>query len=458
MGVYLTSGARSGFFETARAWKWRAEKHSYVMPSLPRVELITLGDELLLGIRENGHLAYLGGMLAQHGLEIARNLVIRDDYEEILGQFREAWESADVVITTGGLGPTSDDNTREAVAEVLGVPLEYDPLIEESIQERFKRMGNRTMNERERKQCFRLAGAEVLVNRHGTAPGMYFRFNGKTLVMLPGPATELKPMFEREVLPRLRDAGVLSGDHAYLQIRTYGISESTLEEGLRPVLGRHPGLGVAYCAHQGLIDVRVSAGERTDISWDVLRQIGRECRDVLGEDFVCCGNAGLAAVVFEQLRALEKTLAVAESCTGGLLSNAFTDLPGVSKVFRGGVVCYNNDAKMALLDVPESILQQHGAVSAETAVAMVMGAAERFEADYALSVTGFAGPGGGTAENPVGTVYMGYQSPVGVWSRKFVYPGDRLTVKARAVNAALDWMRRKLNKYKVEDMLATLNH
>jgi len=181
-------------------------------------------------------------------------------------------------------------------------------------------------------------------------------------------------------------------------------------------------------------------------------------RAVLNEDFVCFGHATLAEVVLDELRARDATLALAESCTGGLLANAFTDIPGASKSFLGGVVSYTNDAKVQLLDVPESLLDQHGAVSAEAAVAMVAGAVERFGADYALSVTGFAGPDGGTVEAPVGTVYFGYSSPVGVWSHKMIFAGDRLTVKSRAVHAALDWMRRKLLKYMVEDLLAASTH
>jgi nicotinamide-nucleotide amidase len=201
------------------------------------------------------------------------------------------------------------------------------------------------------------------------------------------------------------------------------------------------------------VDVRVAGGER-EFSGDALKNIGNELRELLGEDFICFGHATLAKIVLDELREREATLAVAESCTGGLLSNAFTDIPGSSKAFLGGVVCYTNDAKVQLLEIPEDILLQHGAVSAEAAVAMVTSVAERFGSDYALSATGFAGPCGGTDQNPVGTVFIGYSSPYGAWSRRIVFTGDRLSVKARAVTAALDWLRRKLLKYKVEDLLA----
>lgn len=462
-GPASPGGALPGGFAAAKDWHFA--KTPYILPdsrplpllpltqaSVKKLDLLTFGDELLLGIRDNGHLSYLGAEFARQGLPIRRNLVVRDDPAEIEAAFRDAWAGADIIVTTGGLGPTSDDNTREVVARVLDLPLEFDPAAEAAIQERFARM-NRRMVERDRKQCFRPRGTELLRNRHGTAPGIYFERDGKILVLLPGPANELRPMFENEVLPRLRDAGVLSADEAYLQLRTCGLGETMVEERIRPVVDRHPGCGLAFCAHQGMVDVRIASGAR-EFTRDELKAIGHELREALGEDFVCFGHCCLAKIVLDELRAREATLAVAESCTGGLLSNAFTDIPGASKIFLGGVVCYANDAKVQMLDVPEDLLLQHGAVSAEGAVALVTGAAERFGVDYALSVTGFAGPGGGTENAPVGTIYLGYSSPVGVWSRKVVYSGDRLTVKARAVNAALDWMRRKLLRYKVEDLLA----
>jgi len=418
-----------------------------------KLDLLTLGDELLLGLRPNAHLDYLGGEFARHGLPLRRNIVVGDAPADIEAAFRDAWQSADVIVTTGGLGPTSDDNTREAIAQVLGLPLEFDPAVEAAIVERFARSGRR-INDLDRKQCYRPRGAQPLRNRAGTAPGIYLEKDGKILVMLPGPANELWPMFESEVLPRLQTAGVLSSGEAYLQLRTAGVPELHVEQRIRPIVDKYPGLGLAFCAHQGVVDVRIAPAAR-DFGPTQLQAIGDEMSAALGEDFVCFGHATLAQVVLDELRARAATLAVAESCTGGLLASALTDIPGASKIFLGGVVSYTDDAKLQMLDVPESLLDQHGPVSAETAVAMVTGAAERFGADYALSVTGLAGPEGGTKELPVGTVFLGYSSPVGAWSRKMFFSGDRLTVKARTVNAALDWMRRKLLKYKVAELHAT---
>ncbi|MBC2595535.1 competence/damage-inducible protein A [Ruficoccus amylovorans] len=424
------------------------------MPSNPRVELLNLGDELLLGIRENSHLAHIGRELARHGLHLQRNVCFNDAPEDIRRFFKESWEQSDIVITTGGLGPTSDDNTREAVAEVLGRKLIYSDEIEQAIRARFERLG-RTVTPNNLKQCYLPEGAEILPNPNGTAPGIWLKINDKCLAMLPGPSNEMIPMLSDQVIPRLCSEGHCRLDEAYLQIRTMGIGESALENLLMPIFDKHEGLGVAYCAHQGMVDVRLSRG-KGDYSRCAIQHIAKECRETLGADFVCYGDDSIAKVIFDHLRADEKTLAVAESCTGGLLSNAFTDIPGASKVFSGGIVCYNNDAKMELLGVPECIIAQHGAVSAETAVAMATGAAERLSTDYALSVTGFAGPSGGTAENPVGTIYIGYHAPCGTWCVRMVYPGERSTVKVRAVMRALDVMRRKLNKYKVEDALQAL--
>lgn len=426
------------------------------MFSTKKLDLITLGDELLLGIRQNSHLVYIGSELGRHGLALRRNLTCRDQEDEIEACFSQAWETADIVITTGGLGPTSDDNTREVVARVLGRKLVYVPAIEDAIRSRFERLG-RKMSSNNLKQCYIPEGAEVLPNPNGTAPGIYLKVADKLLIMLPGPTPELRPMFETEVMPRLCREGLCSHDDSYLQLRAMGLGESQLDELVRPFTQRNPHLQVAFCAHQGMVDIRLSGTPGSGLTHARLKEIATELRNLLGEDYVCCGHAPLAKIIFDHLRADEKTLSVAESCTGGLLANAFTDIPGASKVFVGGVVCYNNDTKMEMLDVPECLLQQHGAVSAECAIAMAVGAAERFSSDYALSITGFAGPSGGTPENPVGTIFIGYYSPCGAWSVRKTFLGERQVVKVRAVNHALDVMRRKLNKYKVEDAIARLS-
>ncbi|MBA3848461.1 MAG: damage-inducible protein CinA [Opitutus sp.] len=412
--------------------------------SIPRYELITLGDELLLGLTANSHLAWIGAQLGRRGVLLGRNVTITDEAPAIAAQFRESWARADVVITTGGLGPTCDDRTREVVAEILGQELVFDPEIMRAIEERFAKF-NRPCTPNNRRQAFKFSRGEVLPNPNGTAPGLWAEQDGKVLVMLPGPPNELQPMFTDQVLPRLAQLGLVSDQEGYLQLRTAGVGESMLETRFQPVFARYPGLGVAYCAHQWQVDCRISSPDGRHPR-ATLQQIAAECAALLGDDFVCFGQDNLAKVAADLLRNSGRTLAVAESCTGGLLANSFTDICGASKFFMGGIVSYSNDSKTLLLDCPECLLSQHGAVSAECAVAMASGVAERLSADYGLAITGYAGPAAGHCcdDSAVGTIYIGLHSPLGDWSKKLVCPGARHPVKLRAVTAAIDWLRREV--------------
>lgn len=406
-------------------------------------ELLTLGDELLLGLATNTHLAFIGQQLGRRGVTLQRNVTITDDADAIARQFRESWPRSDVLITTGGLGPTCDDRTREVLAAVLGQKLIYDQTIERVIAGRFAAFG-RKMTPNNLKQAYRFEHGDVLPNPNGTAPGLWVEQDGRVLCMLPGPPNEMQPMFVDQVLPRLAERGLLLDREAYVQIRTAGVGESALELKLQPVFAQYgEALNVAFCAHQGMVDCRVSSASGT-LSPAQLEVAAHECGRLLGEDLTCYGHDSLAKVVSDLLRAQDQRLAVAETGTGGLLANAFSEICGACKFFAGGVVCCSNDARMQLLDVPECLLQQHGAVSAETAVAMATGAAETLGTDYGLAVTGFGGEATGAGGNPVGTIYIALHAPHGVWSKKLSYPGPRSTVKVRAVNAALDWLRREL--------------
>ncbi|MET0263500.1 MAG: CinA family nicotinamide mononucleotide deamidase-related protein [Rariglobus sp.] len=408
-----------------------------------RYELLTLGDELLLGLTANGHLTYIGAQLGRRGVLLQRNVTITDEADAIVEQFKDSWAKSDVIITTGGLGPTCDDRTREAIAGVLGQQLVFEPEIVKAIEARFSRLG-RKMTDNNLKQAYRFERGEVLPNAHGTAPGLWVEQDGKVLIMLPGPPNELQPMFAEQVIPRLAQRGLLLDREAYVQVRSAGVGESALEVKLQPIFDRYgEALSIAFCAHAGQVDVRVSSPSAA-LSFAQLDSIAAECAALLGEDFMCFGSDSMAKVAGDLLRAQEQTLAVVETATGGMLASAFTDICGASKFFAGGCVCYSNESKMQLLDVPECLMKQHGAVSDECAVAMAVGAAERLGADYGLAITGFAGPCGGNNENPVGTIYIALHSPHGAWSKKLHYPGPRATVNRRAVNAALDWLRREL--------------
>lgn len=409
-----------------------------------RYELLTLGDELLLGLTANAHLTWIGAQLGRRGVLLQRNVTVTDEADAIAAQFRESWARADVVITTGGLGPTCDDRTREAVAEVLGQKLVFDPRTEQAIRARFAKF-QRVPTANNLKQAYRFENGDVLPNANGTAPGLWVEQDGKVLVMLPGPPNELQPMFSEQVIPRLAARGRLADREAYIQIRSIGIGESALETMFQCTFSRSPGLGVAFCAHQGQVDCRISSPDG-HYGMEKLRAIASECAALLGDNLLCFGHDSIAQVVADQLKLQGRTLAVAEASTGGMLANAFADLCGACKFFQGGIVSTSNESKMLMLECPECLLKQHGAVSAECAVAMASGVAEKLGADYGLAITGFSGPCTGENENPVGGIYIGLHSPAGDWAKHLNYPGPRSAVKQRAINDAMDWLRREIMK------------
>ncbi len=416
------------------------------------VELLTVGDELLLGLRPNTHLQFIGKRLADHGILLQHSSVVSDELQTLKQHIAETLQQADILIITGGLGPTEDDNTRQAVAEVLGLPLEQDPAIEKAIKARLK--NRRKVPTAIWKQSYKPKDFEVLHNTRGTAPGLFYQKNHKIIILLPGPSGELYPIFENQVLPKLASLGLCSKEEIYMQLRTYGIKEVDLAALIDPVLMAYEGLGVSYCIHEGLVDVRLSQG-CSKITSEELRGIGLRCAELIDEDFVCFGHATLAEVILNQLHLMRKSISVAESCSGGLLSYAFAQVPGASHNFKGSIVAYTNEIKEEFLNIPMDVIHQHDAVSEEVALAMATGAAECFSTDYALSITGYAGPQGGTEEIPIGTVFIGYHSPTGIWAKHFHSHGDRIEIQKHAVHAALDFMRRKLNEYKVADFLVT---
>ncbi len=423
---------------------------SRVMAKVRRVEVLFLGDELLLGLRANDHLLFLGRHLAAHGLPISVSHEVPDVPEEIIRAVESAWKRADLLITTGGLGPTADDRTRESLAQAIGCRLVHDSRVEAGLHAFFARRGQTPTNNNFR-QCSLLEDAIILENLNGTAPGQWLEKDGKVLVMLPGPPRELRPMFFEEVLPRLQALGWTRESKADVQLRSSGIGESLLAERVESAL--HPfaaEINIAFSAHEGFVDLRLSP-LHPQVTASRMKEAAEICEKLLGKDFVGYGEVDVPSLILKHLRSLGQTLAVAESCTGGLLSSRFTDIPGASKVFLGGITCYRNEVKEHLLDIPSSLIEQHTAVSPEVSVAMATGVADMMGADYALSITGYAGPEGGS--EPAGTLYLGYVSPLGVWSRKLVCTGTRTTIKERGVNGALDFMRRKLNKYAMHDLL-----
>ena len=419
------------------------------------IELITIGTELLLGQVLDTHQQWLGQRLVECGRPLARQITVPDNGPAICGAVQTALGRADLVITTGGLGPTDDDLTRRLLADLLGRPLGQDASVAAHI-DGFFRQRNRPMPESVLVQAQVPEGAVVFPNRHGTAPGLAievspnpFKAGGEPawLILLPGPPRELRPMFDEQALPFLEKQWPLRHDFHCRILRSLGIGESMVEETLhgplRPLVAR--GLELGYCARIGQVDIRLS-GSGPDVP-ALLVEAEVAVRVAIGKHIYGTGDETIAQAVVERLIATGETVAVAESCTGGLLGHHITNVPGASAVFAGGALSYSNAMKQKLLGVSESTLAEHGAVSKPVALEMAEGALEAGGADHALSVTGIAGPDGGTPEKPVGTVWLGLAStgrrPVAL--RKF-HPFDREAFKHATVHQALNLLGRRLQK------------
>ena len=416
------------------------------------VEVINTGTELLLGNVLNTHLRFMAEALFPLGLRVSRQVAVPDG-PPIREALVESFARADVLIVTGGLGPTTDDLTREITAELLGLELFHDEEIMQAITERFARRCL-SMGERIKRQAQRPREATVLPNPHGTAPGLYFpprplpasiprdglRAHSPHLFLLPGPPRELNPMVEKSVLPILRGVVPAEPGFAMKSWRIVGLGESQVEELVGEAL-LATGVELGYCARPGEVDVRViGAGSQLEAAE---RIVGEK----LSAHVISHGVRSLEKVVVELLTARAETLATAESCTGGALADRITNVPGASAVFLGGFVTYANEAKTRDLDVDAALIREHGAVSRQVAVAMAAGALKKTETHYALATTGIAGPDGGSAEKPVGTVYIalakrGHTGEV----QRHRFPTDRETFKDLVVQTALDLLRRTLLK------------
>jgi len=416
------------------------------------LELINTGSELMLGRVLNTHQQWLCRQLANLGYVVTRQVAVADTADDIERAVREALGRADFIITTGGLGPTSDDITRDRIAALLGRKLSEDPAIVAHVESFFAKR-NRPMPASTRVQAMVPDGALVLNNAHGTAPGLAlhvspnpFRPDGKPswLVMLPGPPRELRPMFTIQVAPLLREKLPLDADFVCRTLRTAGIGESYLEERiagpLKPLMDA--GLELGYCAHTGAVDVRF-VGRGCGADADVA-EAARIVQSLAGEHIFGEGDDELEQVLVRRLTERKQTLALAESCTGGFIANRITNVPGASAVLLAGLVTYSNAAKQTFLGVKAETLAAHGAVSEAVAREMAEGCRARTGADFALGVTGIAGPGGGTPEKPVGTVFIALASAAGTKVINPVNRYDRETFKHLTCLQAFELLRRAL--------------
>lgn len=410
-----------------------------------KLEVVTIGTELLLGQTLDTNAAELGRALAAAGVEVVRHVSVSDRPETIRAAVAEALDRTGFVITTGGLGPTRDDMTKREVAAIFGKPLLLDETVLRSLEERFRRLG-RPMPAVNRTQAEVPAGATVLPNPRGTAPGLWVEERERVVVMLPGVPSEMRGLLREKVLPRLaaRSSGVVVRSRT---VRTTGVAESALAERVGAIEDEITPLTLAYLPSPEGVDLRVTAwGVREDEADRLLAAAAGQLRERAGEHFYGEDGTDLAATVLDQLRARNARLVVAESCTGGLLSGRITAVPGASNVFIGGVVAYDNVVKSGTLDVPPELLEAHGAVSEEVVRAMAEGVQRQFAVDAALAITGIAGPTGGTPEKPVGTIWLAARLGTEARALKRIFPGDRAEIRARAAQAALDLLRRLIGQ------------
>jgi nicotinamide-nucleotide amidase len=404
------------------------------------VELVSTGNELLSGRTVNLHAQTIGARLGELGIPLARDTTVGDNPRDIEDALRGALSRADVVVVTGGLGPTMDDLTRDAVASVTGRGIVMDEGSLERIRFRYTKTG-RAMNPSVARHALVLEGAEVLSNSVGLAPGERIAWEGKTIFLLPGPPRELKAVLEEHVLPWIRVHVPVPSRPYVRTFQVCGIGESDLMTRLEKkgfVAGE---VFMETCAQPGRVEVRLKTA--TGLR-DAVDRATAVLREAAGDYLFAEGTATMAEVVADLLRARSATLATAESCTGGMIGARLTDLAGASAWYVGGVVAYSNDSKVRDLSVNAAVLERWGAVSGEAARQMAEGIRRRFAAAYGLAVTGIAGPTGGSAEKPVGLVYAAVSDERGQVDREFRFGGDRASIREWSSALALDLLRRRL--------------
>jgi competence/damage-inducible protein CinA-like protein len=408
-----------------------------------RAEILAVGSELLPPPRVETNGGYITGRLLEVGIEVAARVTVADDAALLESAFRSALARADVVIATGGLGPTEDDLTREAAAAALGRGMRRDPAILEVLRARFARF-NRPMAPVNEKQADVIDGAVVLENPRGTAPGQRVDADGKTVVLLPGPPGEMRPMFDAQVLPvlRARSGGAVLKTRI---LRIASMGESEVEQIIAPLYKTFANPKTTILGGAGQVELQLTAsGSSPEAAEAAIETLARGLRERLPGRIFTEEDRELPEVVADLLRGRGLTLAAAESCTGGLLATRLTDVPGSSAFFERGFVTYSNRAKVELLGIDPALLERTGAVSEEVAAAMAAGARRASGASIGVGITGIAGPEGGSAEKPVGLVFMAADGAAGTRVRRAIFPGDRGRVRHQATQAALEMIRRGL--------------
>lgn len=408
-------------------------------------EIIAIGSELLTPQRTDTNSLWLTERLNSIGVDVKLKTIVGDDEARLEETIRDALKRSDIVVTTGGLGPTEDDLTRQISARAVGRELVYHEELEAGLRERFKRWG-RDMPEINKRQAYVIDGADVLPNPNGSAVGMLLKLGEQHLAIFPGPPREMRPMFEQYVLPVLKEnaGGVVVRARV---LRVSGMGESAVDEVIAPIYKSYETVETSILFSRVEIEIHLTTRSTdADLAEAMLDELATKIAGALGTAVFATNGETMEEVVGKLLTDRGETVSLAESCTGGLIGMRLTEVAGSSRYFIEGAVTYANEAKQRALGVSEQTLIDHGAVSAETAEAMAGGMRERAGTDHSISVTGIAGPDGGTQEKPVGTVFIGYAGSKGTRSIKFVLPGDRELIRWRASQAALDYLRRQILK------------
>jgi nicotinamide-nucleotide amidase len=406
--------------------------------------IIAIGSEMLGPIRVDTNSLKITAALEQFGVPVVRKSIVGDSLADLVEEIRYVAERCDMLITTGGLGPTEDDLTREALAQAFGLEMDVDVSIIETIQARFAARGW-TMPEVNKRQANVFRGQTTLKNERGTAPGFHLQVEGKHVWVFPGVPHELEWMLATYLRPWLEER---SGGRARYRrvLKIAGLTESGVEEKLAPYYARHSGELVTILASGGQIEIHLHGDGAEAEAKELMAEREKEIAEIFGERLFGYDDDTLESVVGELLRTRSQTLATAESCTGGLLGSRITDIAGSSAYYLGGVVCYTAAAKTGLVGVDPALIRAHGEVSEPVAIALANGIRERFGATWGVGITGIAGPGGGTETKPVGTIHLAVAGPNGHKHRHLLWQGPRAIVKWYSTQQALDLLRRNVLK------------
>jgi nicotinamide-nucleotide amidase len=412
-----------------------------------RIEIIAVGNELLTPYYQDTDSLYLTQRLNDLGMEVNFKSIVGDSRDDLTICISNSLVRADIIFLIGGLGPTEDDRTREVVASALGKKLIFQEQILDNIRQRFKRRGFE-MPSVNNKQAYIIEGSTILDNKHGTAPGLWLDAGEKLLILLPGPPHEIRPMFENYVWPRFLKLKKKFVARRVLKIS--GLTESKIESLLSDIHPLQPSVKLTILAYPGQIELHLySRSSKNQIkAEEVLDELEHDLQKRLGNNIFSSAGEEIEEVVGFLLRQKQKTLSIAESCTGGLLGHRITNVSGSSDYFLQGVLTYSNDSKVQLLGIPYDLILQQGAVSQKVAEAMAIGIRKISGADLGLSITGIAGPKGGSLEKPVGLVYVGLSWEGGEKVEKNIFLGNREIIKSQSSQKALDMLRRHLLQYR----------